>query len=608
MTDPLLEVRDLQTTFRLGGGRRLKAVDGVSFTLRAGETLAIVGESGSGKSVTSLSIMGLLPAATGAVTGGQILLRGRDLTRLTDREMRQVRGKEIGMIFQEPMTSLNPVHTIGRQIAEIVLRHEGVGRARARERAVEMLALVGIPEPRKRADSYPHEMSGGMRQRAMIAMALACRPGVLIADEPTTALDVTIQAQILELMKDLQQQLGMGIVFITHDLGVVAEMADRVVVMYASQVVETGPVEEIFARPRMPYTAGLMASIPRLDPDAARGRLRTIPGQVPNLNDLPDGCRFAPRCEFAERRAAAPRCRRWSWPESGGGCAASAPPSSICPTGCRHDRAAAGGHRPGEDLPGPRRHPRPCPGRGAGGCRRQLRCRQGRGRGPRRRERIGQDHRRPDAAAARGADLRHRPLRRHRRHRAGAGGHAPVPQADADHLSGPLCEPEPAREDPHRDRPRAGAAPDRHRRRPRGADRRPAGPGGARRRLSRPIPARILRRSAAADRHRPRAGRQPRIRGGGRAGQRARRLDPGAGDQPSVRPARAARLLDAVHRARSVGGRTYQRPGDRDVSGPGDGDRAARASSTPGRATPTPGRCSRRCRCQSRGAAPSGSC
>ena len=302
MTDPvqpLLEVRDLQTTFRLGGKSRIRAVDGVSFSVAAGETLAIVGESGSGKSVTSLSIMRLLTKGVGEITRGEILLRGRDLTKLSEREMRAVRGKEIGMIFQEPMTSLNPVHTLGAQISEVVMRHEGLSAAKAHVRAIDMLALVGIPEPKKRADNYPHQMSGGMRQRAMIAMALACQPRLLIADEPTTALDVTIQAQILELMKDLQAQLGMAIIFITHDLGVVAEMADRVVVMYASQVVESASVVDIFERPRMPYTAGLLKSIPRLGSAGQHRRLDTIPGQVPMLARLPSGCRFRPRCAYA---------------------------------------------------------------------------------------------------------------------------------------------------------------------------------------------------------------------------------------------------------------------------------------------------------------------
>ena len=321
---PLLEVRDLQTTFRLGRSTEIRAVDGVSFSVWPGETLAIVGESGSGKSVTSLSIMGLLPKDVGRITGGSIRLAGREIAGLSDAQMREVRGKEIGMIFQEPMTSLNPVHTVGQQIAEMVIRHERLSASKARARAIEMLDLVGIPEPARRVDSYPHEMSGGMRQRAMIAMALACEPRILIADEPTTALDVTIQAQMLELMADLQAKLGMAIIFITHDLGVVAEIADRVVVMYAAQVVEMAGVEDIFRNPRMPYTAGLMNSIPRLGASRNRKRLEAIPGTVPALTSLPSGCRFHPRCAYAAEvcRSAMPaleredgahmiRCHRW---------------------------------------------------------------------------------------------------------------------------------------------------------------------------------------------------------------------------------------------------------------------------------------------------------
>ncbi len=321
---PILKVRDLQTTFELSKSLSVRAVDGVSFDVRAGETLAIVGESGSGKSVTSLSIMGLLPKDIGRISSGSIKLRGREITKLSDNAMRDIRGKEIGMIFQEPMTSLNPVHTIGQQIAEMVIRHENLSRAKARTRAIEMLDSVGIPEPATRVDNYPHEMSGGMRQRAMIAMALACEPRILIADEPTTALDVTIQAQMLELMADLQKKLGMAIVFITHDLGVVAEVADRVVVMYAAQVVETARVEDIFRNPRMPYTAGLLNSIPRLGSSLNKRRLEAIPGTVPALTKLPEGCRFHPRCAFAtdQCKAAVPeleaasaghfiRCVRW---------------------------------------------------------------------------------------------------------------------------------------------------------------------------------------------------------------------------------------------------------------------------------------------------------
>lgn len=321
---PLLEVTNLQTTFDINRTLSIRAVDGVSFNVNAGETLAIVGESGSGKSVTSLSIMGLLPKDVGRVSAGSIKLDGRDITHASDAEMRDIRGKEIGMIFQEPMTSLNPVHTIGQQIAEMVIRHQNLSRSAARARAIEMLELVGIPEPRTRVDNYPHEMSGGMRQRAMIAMALACEPRILIADEPTTALDVTIQAQMLELMYDLQQKLGMAIIFITHDLGVVAEVADRVVVMYGAQVVETASVEDIFRNPRMPYTAGLMNSIPKLGSSINKKRLQAIPGTVPALTNLPKGCRFHPRCAFATEvcKAAPPpledagnghmiRCVRW---------------------------------------------------------------------------------------------------------------------------------------------------------------------------------------------------------------------------------------------------------------------------------------------------------
>ncbi len=321
--EPLLEVADLQTSFQLGP-RNVVAVDGVGFTVDAGETIAIVGESGSGKSVTALSIMRLLPPRVGSITGGSIRLGERELTRLSEEKMRGIRGKEIGMIFQEPMTSLNPVHTVGAQIAEVLIEHENLSGAEARERAIVLLETVGIPEPTQRVDSFPHEMSGGMRQRAMIAMALACRPSLLIADEPTTALDVTIQAQILDLMEELQAELGMAIIFITHDLGVVAQMARRVVVMYAGQVIESGSVEQIFSRPRMPYTAGLIASIPRLGSTDRGQRLRTIPGHAPSLTDRSSGCQFSPRCDHAEpecKEAVPPleqvadghdvRCRLW---------------------------------------------------------------------------------------------------------------------------------------------------------------------------------------------------------------------------------------------------------------------------------------------------------
>ena len=296
---PLLEVRDLRTYFRSESGL-VRAVDGVSFHLDEGETLAVVGESGSGKSVASLSVMGLVPKPHGFVAEGEILFRGEDLLKKSPRQMRRIRGNEIGMIFQEPMTSLNPVHAVGHQIAESIRLHQRVARRQAARQAIEMLELVGIPEPAKRAESYPHEMSGGMRQRVMIAMALSCNPKLLFADEPTTALDVTIQAQILDLMRKLQKELGMSILFITHDLGVVAEMADRVVVMYSGRAVEEGLVGEIFADPRMPYTVGLMNSIPRVDRGAARAhRLRAIPGNVPDPRNAPSGCAFRTRCEHA---------------------------------------------------------------------------------------------------------------------------------------------------------------------------------------------------------------------------------------------------------------------------------------------------------------------
>ena len=302
MNEPLLEVRDLCTHFFTDDGV-VRAVDGVSYRLSAGETLAVVGESGSGKSVTSLSILRLVPSPPGRIVGGSIRFRGRDLLSLPESEMRAIRGREISMIFQEPMTSLNPVHTCGDQIAEVVRLHEKLGKAEARARAIAMLRLVGIPSPETRVDEYPHQMSGGMRQRIMIAMALVCRPAVLIADEPTTALDVTIQAQILDLLQRLRSEFGMAVLLITHDLGVVAETADRVAVMYAGQVVEQGDVRTVFRATRHPYTAGLLASLPRLGGQA--GRLRVIPGTVPDPAAFPSGCRFHPRCPIALER-----CRR----------------------------------------------------------------------------------------------------------------------------------------------------------------------------------------------------------------------------------------------------------------------------------------------------------
>jgi peptide/nickel transport system ATP-binding protein len=299
-----LDVEDLQTFFYTRWGI-VKAVDGVTFSLKHGETLAIVGESGCGKSVTALSLLRLVPDPPGRIIGGSVRLAGVDLLALDEKAMQHIRGKEISMIFQEPMTSLNPVMTIGRQIAEVVLLHEGLSRSAAHAKAVDMLRLVRIPEPEQRAKEYPHQLSGGMRQRAMIAMALACNPKVLIADEPTTALDVTIQAQILEIIVDLQRKLGTAVILITHDLGVVAETAQRVIVMYAGRKVEEAAVDALFARPLHPYTKGLIASIPRLG--LMRGEneadhLYEIAGMVPALTNLPEGCVFAPRCVFADDR------------------------------------------------------------------------------------------------------------------------------------------------------------------------------------------------------------------------------------------------------------------------------------------------------------------
>ena len=299
MDEPLLRIEDLQTHFRTDDAL-VRAVDGVSYDVRAGETLAVVGESGSGKSVTALSILRLIPEPPGRIVGGRVVFRGRNLLELGAAEMRKIRGKEISMIFQEPMTSLNPVYTCGEQIMETLVLHERIDRRAARVRAMEMLRLVGIPAAEQRVDEYPHQMSGGMRQRVMIAMALACRPAILIADEPTTALDVTIQAQILELLKRLQRELSMAVILITHDLGVVAETADRVAVMYAGQVVEYCDLRTAFRQPLHPYTAGLQASLPKLG--VAQDRLRVIPGNVPNPARFPQGCRFHPRCPVAQER------------------------------------------------------------------------------------------------------------------------------------------------------------------------------------------------------------------------------------------------------------------------------------------------------------------
>jgi peptide/nickel transport system ATP-binding protein len=295
---PLLSVENLRTHFDTLAGT-VRSVDGVSFTVGDRETLGIVGESGCGKSVTALSILRLVPRPPGRHAGA-VRYRGRDLLALTEPEMRQIRGNRISMIFQEPMTSLNPVMSVGSQIAESVRKHQGLGRAAAMDRATEMLRLVQIPEPERRTHEYPHQLSGGMRQRVMIALALACRPELLIADEPTTALDVTIQAQILDLIKRLQKELGMGVIMITHDLGVVAESCDRVIVMYAGRKMEEASVFDLFDRPMHPYTRALMASMPAMNTRAAR--LTEIPGIVPAPHELGRGCPFAPRCSYAKER------------------------------------------------------------------------------------------------------------------------------------------------------------------------------------------------------------------------------------------------------------------------------------------------------------------
>ncbi len=292
----LLRIEGLKTYFHTDDGTA-KAVDGVNYAIKPGETLGVVGESGSGKSVTALSILQLLPMPPGKFEGGRILFRGEDLLSAGEERLREIRGNEIAMIFQEPMTALNPVFTVGNQIGETVRLHQGLDAEAARERSIEMLRRVGIPAPEKRVDEYPHQLSGGMRQRVMIAMAMACDPSLLIADEPTTALDVTIQAQILDLIKELQEEAGMSVLLITHDLGVVAETAHRVAVMYAGRVVEYASADDIFDRPRHPYTIGLMRSLPDLA--VAGERLTTIPGIVPSATNFPSGCRFRTRCPLA---------------------------------------------------------------------------------------------------------------------------------------------------------------------------------------------------------------------------------------------------------------------------------------------------------------------
>ena len=292
----ILRVNDLRTYFDTEGGV-VRAVDGISFTVETGKTLGIVGESGCGKSMTAYSILGLIPQPPGRIAGGEVFFEDTDLLKLSPRQIRGIRGNDIAMIFQEPMTSLNPVFTVGEQIAEPIRLHLGANRKAAWRRAVELLDLVDIPLPEERAGSYPHELSGGMRQRAMIAMAISCDPKLLIADEPTTALDVTIQAQILDVLRRLQEELGMGLMLITHDLGIVAEMAHEVLVMYAGQVVEQADVNTLFGSPAHPYTRGLLASVPTMS--SGTGELSTIEGTVPDPVNFPSGCRFAPRCDFA---------------------------------------------------------------------------------------------------------------------------------------------------------------------------------------------------------------------------------------------------------------------------------------------------------------------
>jgi oligopeptide transport system ATP-binding protein len=295
-----LEINNLTTRFYTQDGV-VKAVNGISYSIEPGATLGIVGESGCGKSVSMLSVMRLIPDPPGKIEDGQVVFNDRDLLKVSDDEMRRVRGKEIAMVFQDPMTSLNPVLTVGFQITEALKLHQKVDESKAKKQAAELLGLVGIPNATDRLDDYPHQFSGGMRQRAMIAMGLSCNPQLLIADEPTTALDVTIQAQIIDLVKRLQEQLGMAVIWITHDLGVVARLTERVIVMYAGYIIEDAPVKQLYGAPRHPYTIGLLGSLPRLD-DAPGTKLISIPGQPPDLVALPEGCPFAPRCDYVQER------------------------------------------------------------------------------------------------------------------------------------------------------------------------------------------------------------------------------------------------------------------------------------------------------------------
>ena len=391
---PLLDVRNLETQFLTDRGV-VRAVDGVSLHINAGETLGVVGKSGSGKSVTALSIMRLIREPPGRIASGEVRYNGVNLLDLSAEQMRKIRGKEIAMIFQEPMTSLNPVFTVGEQIAESIRLHEGLSRRDAADKSIEMLRVVHIPNPERRVKEYPHLLSGGMRQRVMIAMALSCNPKLLIADEPTTALDVTIQAQILDLLNELKAKFKMAIMLITHDMGVIAETAQRVVVMYGAQVVEEAPVMELFGNPQHPYTQGLLRSIPRIDLAATeRRRLEQIPGTVPTLRgDIKPGCRFAPRCQFAcrcisKQRRRCTRCSR----------------GTRSRASCDERRSAilVADPQPEEILPGPQRPvlagdwARPC------GRRCELRHRGGRNAGPRGRIGLRQiDHGPRDPASDR---------------------------------------------------------------------------------------------------------------------------------------------------------------------------------------------------------------